>query len=123
MATDKQAADKLVFPRVVYRGEPDTLGTGQVGETKRVDSQGDLDAALKDGWRLTREDGKSTTVGGAVDPRAQTVDVLKKHIATVTDQAELDRLRAAEEAHPTFDGGRASVLKALDDREAELKAP
>jgi hypothetical protein len=45
----------LAFPRVLYRGEADTLGSGQVGETTRVDSPDELDAALKDGWRLTRE--------------------------------------------------------------------
>jgi hypothetical protein len=55
-------ADALVFPRLIYRGAPDTLGQGQhvhpdtgvlVGETKRVDSQEELDEALKDGWRMT----------------------------------------------------------------------
>jgi len=57
MATD------LVFPRLVYRGLPDTLGQGThtndagqlVGETLQVDSQDALDAATTAGWRLTRE--------------------------------------------------------------------
>lgn len=57
-------ADDLTFPRLIYRGAPDTLGKGVhvhpetdvlVGETRRVDSSDDLAAALKDGWRLTRE--------------------------------------------------------------------
>lgn len=57
-------ADALVFPRLVYRGAPDTLGLGHhthpdtdevVGETARVDSQDHLDEHLKKGWRLTRE--------------------------------------------------------------------
>lgn len=56
--------EELQFPRVIYRGHPDTLGLGPhahkdtgelVGETKRVDSQDALDDALKAGWRLTRE--------------------------------------------------------------------
>jgi hypothetical protein len=53
-------ADALVFPRLIYRGDPDTLGTGTDAkghhlnsENKRVDSQHELDEALKDGWRLT----------------------------------------------------------------------
>ena len=62
MATD------LIFPRVVYRGLPDTLGRGvhshpetgeTVGETKAVTNQDEYDAALKDGWRATREDPKA----------------------------------------------------------------
>jgi hypothetical protein len=48
-------AEDLAFPRLVYRGEADTLGSGSVGETARIDTQADLDAARKDGWRLTRE--------------------------------------------------------------------
>lgn len=57
-------AKDLTFPRVIYRGAPDTLGAGPhahaetgelVGETKRCDSQDQLDADRKAGWRLTRE--------------------------------------------------------------------
>lgn len=47
-------ADDLIFPRLVYRGEPDTLGEG-LGETCRVDTLDDLAAKQADGWRLTRE--------------------------------------------------------------------
>lgn len=54
--------DALVFPRIIYRGEPDTLGTGADAkgvplnsEARRCEDQADLDAARKDGWRLTRE--------------------------------------------------------------------
>jgi len=45
--------EDLAFPRLIYRGDHDELGSGNVGETKRVDDQGALDEALKDGWRLT----------------------------------------------------------------------
>lgn len=45
---------ELIFPRLIYRGAPDTLGLG-AGETKRCDSQSDLDDDLKAGFRLTRE--------------------------------------------------------------------
>lgn len=57
-------ADALDFPRIIYRGAPDTIGQGPhthpetgelVGETKRCDSQDQLDADVKAGWRLTRE--------------------------------------------------------------------
>lgn len=57
-------ADDLTFPRIIYRGLPDTLGKGPhahpetdelVGETRRCNSADELAAALKDGWRLTRE--------------------------------------------------------------------
>lgn len=62
-------AEDLVFPRIIYRGHPDTLGQGLhahpetgelVGETARAESQHDLDEKLTQGWRLTRElaDGK-----------------------------------------------------------------
>jgi hypothetical protein len=46
-------SEALIFPRLIYKGEQDLLGSGLIGATKRVDSQHDLDAALKDGWRLT----------------------------------------------------------------------
>lgn len=60
-------ADALVFPRLLYRGLPDTLGQGThsndagelVGETKQVDDAAACDAALKDGWRLTRDEAKA----------------------------------------------------------------
>lgn len=67
-------ADDLVFPRVIYRGHPDTLGAGVhthpetgdlVGETQRCDSQADLDVALKAGWRLTRERDEPAPDGAA----------------------------------------------------------
>lgn len=57
-------AEDLIFPRIIYRGAPDTLGRGPhahdetgelVGDTKRCDAQDQLDADLKAGWRLTRE--------------------------------------------------------------------
>ena len=55
-------ADALTFPRLVYRGAPDTLGTGADAhgvaldsETRRIDAKEEWDAAQKDGWRLTRE--------------------------------------------------------------------
>jgi hypothetical protein len=62
----------------VYRGDPDTLGTGMdakgVGlnsETQRVDDQAALDAALKDGWRLTREHDKPAHDKLAPAPQAK----------------------------------------------------
>jgi hypothetical protein len=57
-------AEDLIFPRLIYRGLPDTLGKGPhahaetgelVGETKECANQAQLDADLKAGWRLTRE--------------------------------------------------------------------
>lgn len=55
-------ADALEFPRLIYRGEPDTIGTGADASgrqldsaTARCDSQDDLDVKLAAGWRLTRE--------------------------------------------------------------------
>lgn len=64
--------DTLVFPRLIYRGAPDTLGTGQDAkghtldsETKRCASAEALKADLKDGWRLTRELPKTAAPVGA----------------------------------------------------------
>lgn len=63
-------ADALDFPRIIYRGLPDTIGQGTfahpesgelVGETKRCDSQDQLDADVKAGWRLTREIAESAS--------------------------------------------------------------
>lgn len=68
-------AEELVFPRLVYRGEPDVLGTGLVGETKRVEDQAGLDEAKKDGWRLTREDAthQARVAPGKIRVPAQTI--------------------------------------------------
>lgn len=57
-------AEDLLFPRLIYRGAPDTLGKGPhvhpetdaiVGETKRCEHAEQFAADQKDGWRLTRE--------------------------------------------------------------------
>lgn len=60
-------AEDLAFPRLIYRGDPDTLGTGADAkgvalnsETRRCEDAADLAAARKDGWRLTRELDKAT---------------------------------------------------------------
>jgi hypothetical protein len=59
-------AEDLIFPRLVYRGDPDTLGTGTDAkgvalnsETARCEDRADWDAKSKDGWRLTREGAKA----------------------------------------------------------------
>lgn len=72
------ADEPLAFPRLVYRGKPDTLGQGTlpdpvtgelVGETMRAESQQHFDNDLKkDGWRLTRDD-PSKPKGGATEAR------------------------------------------------------
>lgn len=57
------AANDLLWPRLIYRGAPDTLGLGfhineagdKVGETKRCESAADFEEDQKDGWRLTRD--------------------------------------------------------------------
>lgn len=56
-------ANDLEFPRLGYRGLPDTLGLGfhindageKVGETKRFETADEFEEAQKDGWRLTRD--------------------------------------------------------------------
>jgi hypothetical protein len=67
-------ADPLVFPRLIYRGDADMLGTGYAdeaqkvklnSETKEVKSQTELDDCLDDGWRLTREDPKDPKTADA----------------------------------------------------------
>jgi hypothetical protein len=59
---DLTMSEDLVFPRLIYRGDPDTLGTGANAkgvalnsETKRCESAEAFKADEKDGWRLTRE--------------------------------------------------------------------
>ena len=57
-------ADALVFPRLIYRGLPDTLGQGThtnkdgdlVGETAECKSADEFELKKKDGWRLTSDD-------------------------------------------------------------------
>jgi hypothetical protein len=59
---DLTMSEDLVFPRLIYRGAPDTLGTGQDAkghtlnsETKRCESAEAFKGDAHDGWRLTRE--------------------------------------------------------------------
>jgi len=47
----------------------------------------------------------------------------KELIATMTDLVELRDLRAGEEKHEDFTGGRPLVLAAIDERVAALTAP
>jgi hypothetical protein len=70
-------AEDLVFPRLIYRGAPDTLGAGPhahpttdalVGETARCENQSDLDTKLKEGWRLTREIDEPAAKAAPVPP-------------------------------------------------------
>jgi len=62
----------------MYRGAPDSLGSGTVGETQRVDDRAGYDQALKDGWRKERHDddhpdesaGDSKTAAAGDDKKA-----------------------------------------------------
>ena len=91
----------LAFPRIVYRGEPDTLGEGK-GETCRVEDQADLDAKQKQGWRLTREDGKPVPAAkGTLKIPAQTVEVdgvSAKDAQTAQQRADADAQAAKDTA-------------------------
>lgn len=98
-------AEDLVFPRLIYRGEPDTLGTGLDAkgrtldsETKRCESKAELDAATKDGWRLTREDGKKAKDAdrGAIKIPAQTVITDPHDNPDAQARADADRRAAAD---------------------------
>jgi hypothetical protein len=56
-------AEELVYPRIVYRGAPDTLGLGPhvgedgkiAGETARCENADDWEEKQKQGWRLTSQ--------------------------------------------------------------------
>lgn len=130
----------LIFPRLMYRGDADVLGTGYADEamhvklhheTRQVHNQAEFDDAKDNGWRETREDPtdpKTIAAKKAADDKAArvnpngggTVATLRTRLATVTTAAELEQIRAAELAHPDYTGGRATALKAIDDRRAEL---
>jgi len=61
------------FPRLMYRGVPDTLGTSVPGsETTRVDSQDDYDDKIAAGWRPTSA--IAPAVEHAADTHAAPVD-------------------------------------------------
>lgn len=64
-------AEELAFPRLIYRGDHDALGSGSVGENKVVSSQDALDVALKEGWRLTSAipEKPAKTADGAKDKK------------------------------------------------------
>ena len=75
-------ANDLVWPRLIYRGAPDTLGLGfhindageKVGETKACDSADDFEEAQKDGWRLTRDVEAPKAAPKAADAKADAKD-------------------------------------------------
>jgi len=55
-------ADVLDFHRIIYSGEPNTLGTGLDADGKSLNSEevrcedaAEWEAKQKQGWRLTRE--------------------------------------------------------------------
>lgn len=115
----------LVFPRLLYRGEPDVLGTGQIGETKRVEDRQAYDEAKKDGWRLDRVDAKHQPrqAPGTLRVPAQTI----KAGSSATDLVHQNAQAAAAaggppvpaEGHPATDAERdAAVRQAEADANA-----
>lgn len=115
----------LVFPRLLYRGEPDVLGTGQVGETKRVDDRQAYEDAKKDGWRLDRTDAKHQPrqAPGTLRVPAQTI----KAGSSATDLVNQNAQAAAAaggppvpaQGHPATDAERdAAVQQAEADANA-----
>lgn len=119
---------EITFPRLVYRGPED-----DTAETMEAKDAGHFDDLEKDGWRLTRRTEATektkeaatakdrTTKDSGFNPHSANVEQVLAHVASVYDKDELKRLKAAEEKHPSFDGGRVSVLQAIHEREAELK--
>lgn len=49
----------ITTPRLVYKGAADKDGSHEAVETKPVADQDALDAAIKEGWRLTRVPAKA----------------------------------------------------------------
>lgn len=51
----------------------------------------------------------------------QGVPWCKKYIAKIEDMEELSQVRAKEQEHPKYDGGRAGIFSAIMEREEELR--
>lgn len=113
----------LQFPRLVYRGPTDQA------ETARCESADDLETMTAAGWRLRRlvpaipapviTPVSGTSEGAVFDPLAVNATAVKDYLATA-DATECERVRAAEISNPAYSEGRVGVLKAVDDRLAEL---
>lgn len=70
-------------PRLVYKGAPDSKGSFEAIETKAVVNPDDLDAALKDGWRLQRVPAEAVPVAEQAAAQAAAPDVVN-----VADEAD-----------------------------------
>lgn len=102
MADDKD----LVFPRLMYRGDADTLGTGKDAkgnqldsETKRVEDRDGYDQAKKEGWRGERDDKGHAPK----DDHRGTIAVPAQRIATQ------ESARVANEAGQTGDAAEKAA--------------
>lgn len=58
--------------------------------------------------------------GGDTRTHELTVPQARELVAGIEDVEALEQLAVGEEQHPQHDGGRKSVLEAIDDRIAEL---
>lgn len=108
----------VTAPRCLYRGKEDFDA-----ETQRFETVEDVEKALANGWRMKRKiDAPAPKKIDGCDPHVENAGAVKDHAETLTNVADLEALKAAEVAHPTFEGGRVSVLKAIDDKIDALKA-
>jgi hypothetical protein len=55
-----------------------------------------------------------------MDPYTLNADEAIRALRRVDDPGELDRLHDRERAHPRYEGGRSSVLDAIEERRGEL---
>jgi len=115
----------LAFPRLVYRGAPDTLGTGLVGETLRVEDREAYDAAVKSGWRLERHDAKHAEQApaasrGSVKIPAQTIEASTEVTPATTATVDPTDAVAGEKARKAEAQGGATKA---DKNAGALKAP
>jgi len=116
---------EISFPRLMYRGPEDSTA-----ETKRVEDGTAYEQALDEGWRLQRIDPdkipktgslrERTSADSTFNPHNQNTEEVLRHVASVYDAEELDRLKELEQEHPQFEGGRSAILGAIAERQSDL---
>jgi hypothetical protein len=97
-------------------GEKEEVPAGQ----QQPEIETELDLSSEQRGAKPEEDGKWGEL--EADKRTQTLNVADaaQLVSTINDVNELARLKAGEESHPDYPGGRKGVMTYIDQRSVEL---
>ncbi len=100
-------------------------GTGKQAHSRIFEDDAFGELAIQNGWSTEPSpdaEEPDPVVAEPVNPHAANASEVKEYVSATDDLAALEGLKASEENHPAFEGGRVGVLKAINDKIDALKA-